>query len=110
MTCVGGRPIFVRSRDVDVITAAGPFVGATFAGTITVLVSIWANRRLGVDAARARLLQTLQDTNEAQQHEIDRLKREVADKDARIAHLEQVVDDLEAKVNRLERRRVPRPD
>lgn len=80
-------------------------VGGSIAGAFVLLIGLYANRKLGLTAARDALVVTLQGTIEAQSRQIATLMSENVALKARVAHLEQVVDDLTNERDDLRRRR-----
>jgi phage shock protein A len=80
-----------------------PWLAGPLSGLVIVLVGLWANSKLGVNAAKDSLVRTLMDTKSALEARMKLLEEENKDLRERNTHLEQCVNDLEIKVRRLER-------
>jgi predicted nucleic acid-binding Zn-ribbon protein len=80
-----------------------PWLAGPLSGLVIVLVGLWANSKLGVNAAKDSLVRTLKDTKDVLEARMKLLEDENKDLRQRNNHLEQCVNDLEGKVRRLER-------
>lgn len=81
-----------------------PFLAAIIVGCVIALVGLWANRRLGLDSAKDRLIETYERQMEAYEARIKELERLASERVDRIRYLEQRVTDLEREVRLLLRK------
>jgi FtsZ-interacting cell division protein ZipA len=83
--------------DADLRSLA-PIIVATAVAAIIALVGLWANRKLGLNAATGALVSTLKDTLDAATKRIALLEAENADLYERISYLEQQATDFKNEI------------
>ena len=93
-----------NSPSADPFSPFGPLIIAGVVAAIVALVGLWANRKLGLNPANDRLVETLQKTMQAQEKRLTLLESENQTLRDRIEYLEQRQRDLEDENSRLRSR------